>query len=815
MGPRFHFRIPRPAAVLLVMLFAMAWGYRAAGDEIHDAARDGDLAKVKALLQHDPSLVFSKGDNYFGGTPLHLAAGNGHIEVAQLLLDFKAVIDAKNDNGYTPLYMAARSGHKDVVELLLANGADINAKDNKGQTPLGAVLSEVGRHPSPGQEDVAEFLRQHGGQNASTQIQPSRAARNGEGQISGGAEPWDLAKVKALIAADPNQVFSRDKYGQTALHYAAVAGDSDLAELLLANHADVNAKEDHGLTPLHVAAAVGHTRVAELLLANHAEIDAKDSEGETPLARAAQHDSAEVAQLLLANNADVNTRDNRGLTPLHLAAQSGHNASVARLLLARGANTDARDNNGFAPLHYAARSGSVEVAQLLLAKGADVNARGKNGVTPLHATVALGQKAVAALLLANGADVNAADSSTPIQAEGLDFAGPGGSTPLHYAALFGQKDLAELLLKNKADVNAKNSQGHTPLYEAMKHQHTNVADLLRQNGGKAPPAPRDGDVAGLRSPNNGAEPSSGAQAAPSGVNGVEEINSAAKSGDLAKVQELLNSDPKLALSRDRDGYTPLHFAAQAGHREIAELLLANHADINAGNDVKGPTEVAGINLDSVAAVGSGAVVLKDGQTIQIDPIALIGIQAALFRRSAPTARQTPLHLAAKSGQKDMVELLLENHADMAARDIYGHTALHDAAEAGQRDVVQLLLAKGADIEGRDGSGDTALHIAALEGQIDVVKLLLANKADVNARDTTVGDTPLHEAAYGGGGAPASQHAAKRQIVELLLASGADVNARNKRGETPLHVAENYRDLFGRRSKDKDMVDLLKQHGGRN
>jgi hypothetical protein len=172
-----HSPILRCAAVALL---AMGWSVPAFCDGIHDAAAAGDLIKVKALLQHNPALVFSKADKYYGATPLHLAAGWGHKDVAQLLLDFKAVVDARNNHGYTPLYVAARSGHKDVVELLLANGADVNAKDNDGQTPLGAVLSEISNHRLPdrlpGLEDVAELLRQHSGQDTSGQLNEAPSA---------------------------------------------------------------------------------------------------------------------------------------------------------------------------------------------------------------------------------------------------------------------------------------------------------------------------------------------------------------------------------------------------------------------------------------------------------------------------------------------------------------------------------------------------------------------------------------------------------------------------------------------------------------
>ena len=60
-----------------------------------------------------------------------------------------------------------------------------------------------------------------------------------------------------------------------------------------------------------------------------------------------------------------------------------------------------------------------------------------------------------------------------------------------------------------------------------------------------------------------------------------EIHDAAGVGDLAKVQVLLKSNPDLVFSKDQQGATPLHFAAASDHQDVAELLLANHADVNA------------------------------------------------------------------------------------------------------------------------------------------------------------------------------------------------------------------------------------------
>ena len=180
------------------------------------ATREGDLEKIKALLRDNPDLVFGK-DNY-GETPLHLAALNGHRDVAELLLASKAEVNAESNNGRTPLHFAAYSGHKDVVELLLASEAEVNAKSNTSATPLHYAAAG-------GRRDVTELL---------------------------------LAS-KAEINAKTNS-------GRTPLHEASEKGHKDVAELLVAAKADVNAKDNIGQTPLHLAQSKGRKDVAEFRL---------------------------------------------------------------------------------------------------------------------------------------------------------------------------------------------------------------------------------------------------------------------------------------------------------------------------------------------------------------------------------------------------------------------------------------------------------------------------------------------------------------------------------------------------------------------
>jgi ankyrin repeat protein len=226
---------------------------------IHDAALNGDLEKVKALIKDDPNLVFSKDEN--GATPLLTATVVGHKEVVEMLLATKADVNAKDNNGNTPLFYAVSIGRKDLVELLLINKADVNVQNNKGATPL-------------------HFA----------------AARG----------------FKDILDPRFNAILQRAEDG----------GYKDVAKLLLANNADVDAQDNKGNTPLHLAARGGYKDVAELLLANKADVNAKDNYGNTPLHYAASHGNKDLAELLLANKAEINAKTDKGDTPLHYAVAS-------------------------------------------------------------------------------------------------------------------------------------------------------------------------------------------------------------------------------------------------------------------------------------------------------------------------------------------------------------------------------------------------------------------------------------------------------------------------------------------------------------
>jgi hypothetical protein len=127
---------------------------------ILDAAKGGNIAAVK---QHISTGTDVSVKNELGMTPLFLATGMGHKEIAELLISKGADVNAKDKNGGTPLHIASSRGQKEIAELLIASNAEVNAMilsgSYKGITPLD-FATKFNR------TEIADLLRKHGGKTA-------------------------------------------------------------------------------------------------------------------------------------------------------------------------------------------------------------------------------------------------------------------------------------------------------------------------------------------------------------------------------------------------------------------------------------------------------------------------------------------------------------------------------------------------------------------------------------------------------------------------------------------------------------------------
>ncbi len=111
-------------------------------DEVDDDGRTGlQIAAINGNLQIAAILIKASAHldakDKLGNTPLHYATDRGHVEMVQLLIDVGATLDAQNKNGMTPLMIAARNGNLIIVQALLAKGANPAKSDFTGRDALG------------------------------------------------------------------------------------------------------------------------------------------------------------------------------------------------------------------------------------------------------------------------------------------------------------------------------------------------------------------------------------------------------------------------------------------------------------------------------------------------------------------------------------------------------------------------------------------------------------------------------------------------------------------------------------------------------
>jgi ankyrin repeat protein/predicted alpha/beta superfamily hydrolase len=265
--------------------------------EIHDAAKNGDLVKVRLLLGQgaDPNER-----DRSGSSPLHLAAVAGRQEVAAALLDAKANLELPDNQRNTPLAAACMRFKPEVAKLLIGRGARVNVRNQWGQAPIHYASGGLGH---------------------------------------------DLELLELLIAkgADVNV---RGRRGEAPLHWAAGTGRLETARILAGAGAGLDPYDSAYGTPLHQALQQGRKEVAGFLIERGADLTEKDPYGYTSLHLAAIRGFTDVAGMLVQRGADVNAGDRYGRTPLYYACRHGRRAT-ADALLAAGAKQDGVTERNF------------------------------------------------------------------------------------------------------------------------------------------------------------------------------------------------------------------------------------------------------------------------------------------------------------------------------------------------------------------------------------------------------------------------------------------------------------------------------------
>jgi len=432
--------------------------------------------------------------------------------------------------------------------------------------------------------------------------------------------------------------------------------------------------------------------------------------------------------------------------PLVDAAKAADTAAVRSLLL-QGHVPNVSSIDGTTPLHWAAYHENAAMVDLLVHAGADVKAANRYGATPLSLAAATGNAAVIERLLEAGADPNATS--------------PGGEPTLMTVARTGSVEAVKVLIAYKADVNAREAtRGQTALMWAAGEGHADVITVLLEAGADR--------LATSHAP---------AGAAMS-VGGSTYRRSAARI----------------------DVFTPFLIAVRAGQIDAARALLDAGANVNETTPDRTSALVLAIHNarhDMAAFLldrGADPNLAGQGWTALHQLLRTRSLNIGFFPHPEPMGRTSGLQLARK---------LIEHGADVNARitkpiaDGYRNfwtqadaTPLLMAAKGADAEMMRLLAAHGADPRLTNTLGTTPLMAASgvemfnpnedsgtNEEALEAVKVALGLGADVNQANKA-GDTALHGAAW----------RAANDIIQLLVDRGARLDAKNKSGMTPLQIA---------------------------
>ena len=193
------------------------------------------------------------------------------------------------------------------------------------------------------------------------------------GPLHDAAKNGDLEQLKQLLDQGTD-IEEQDRFVGTALHWAALTDNAEVAQALIAAGADVNSvARGDGTTALHVAAPRGSTEVAAALIEAGANINARNREGRTPLHIAAASNASGAIELLVRSGVDIDEKLPSGLNPLLIAAR-GAQVGAVRTLLELGADVNGAPDVDpvfpSTPLEEAIARGLEEIVDILRAAGA-------------------------------------------------------------------------------------------------------------------------------------------------------------------------------------------------------------------------------------------------------------------------------------------------------------------------------------------------------------------------------------------------------------------------------------------------------------
>jgi ankyrin repeat protein len=394
-----------------------------------------------------------------------------------------------------------------------------------------------------------------------------------------------------------------------------------------------------------------------------------------------------------------------------------------------------RNADGSTPLQWAVYNVDVDEVRRLLDAGADVSMANNYGATPMSLAAEIGHTELLKLLLDHGANVESPNADN--------------ETALLLVARTGNVDAARLLLDHGAAVDARESWGgQTPLMWASARRHPEMMQLLIDHGASVD------DRSTFRDYQRHVTAEGRPKSLDSG--GFTPLLYAARENCMACIDVMLANGADIDRP-DPDGVSPLLVAIMNANWDIAKRLIEAGADVNQW-DIYGEaplfTAVGNYKRDDGGHGSSiDPVPETDGLTVVnmllasgANPNMQVFFRPANVRGSTNTRGSTPLIRAANNGDKEMVQLLMENGADPTIYTADRQTPIHAVLAGRTREkdaleLIRLFYTAGTDINmvalvnhREEVRGGTALHYAVRKRYKDVIRELASWGIDMDAVD---------------------------------------------------------------------------------
>ena len=463
--------------------------------------------------------------------------------------------------------------------------------------------------------------------------------------------------------------------------------------------------------------------------------------------------------------------------PLHEAVINSRLIQVEKLLRKKESITE-KDCGGRTPLHLAVSCRNSKLIKLLLEHGADVSSVDTFlGLSPVEYAIRMDDWEMMSLLMEKRPDIR----EQVLNVTKLDCS-DNIACALRAAAQYGHNDLLKYLISEGSSVNVGlPGDNSTLLHVAARSQQTETVKLLLLLGASSDCQDESG-----KTPLHVSVETGNLEVIKCLV---EHQESYLRETELQHVvnPEITVNREKLLKVGDVNGNTPLHLGVAAGNTSIVSYLLSVGSDLNTCNvQEEYPLTLAARcgNNDIVELLMEGEVQCEEAQSGALRAAIVAGRMDTtdlLLRLGAPVNKgehEKPIHIASQLGRKEIVRLLLQYGAILTSRTDSGNTALHLASEAGHLSLVKYLVEEERDyLSALNSENETPLHLAARNGRDYLVTYFVGKGCNINAA-TANGATCLHVACENG----------HYTTVECLLKNGAEVNVVNSADQTPLHIA---------------------------